>query len=58
MPIINGKYYANPAYGKHIEFGKKPSIVRELHKEANRPKNIKIEETFLLDLIPVWKTNK
>ena len=26
MPMINGKYYANPAYGKHIEFGTKPSI--------------------------------
>jgi hypothetical protein len=55
MPIINGKYYANPAYGKHIEFGTKPSIARELKKEKNQPKNIKVEGQFLLDLIPVRK---
>jgi hypothetical protein len=55
MPIINGNYYANPAYGKHIEFGTKPSIARELKKEKNQPKNIKVEGQFLLDLIAVRK---
>jgi hypothetical protein len=55
MPIINGKYYANPAYGKHIEFATKPRIARELNKEKNRPKNVNVKGTFLLDLIPVRK---
>jgi len=55
MPIINGKYYANPAHGNHIEFGTEPSIARELKKEKNQPKNIKVEGLFLLNLIPVRK---
>ncbi|HTF26083.1 MAG TPA: hypothetical protein VK937_19580 [Candidatus Limnocylindria bacterium] len=55
MPIINGKYYANPAHGNHIELGTEPSIARELKKEKNQPKNIKVEGQFLLDLIPVRK---
>ena len=55
MPMINGRYYANPAYGRHIEFGTKPSIARELKKEKHQPKNIKVKGTFLLDLIPVRK---
>jgi hypothetical protein len=43
MPIINGKYHANPAYGRHIELGDKPSIARELKKPENQPKNIKLD---------------
>lgn len=52
MPVINGNYYMNPAYGRHIELGKQPSLARELKKEANQPRNIPADEEHLLDLIP------
>jgi hypothetical protein len=55
VPIINGNYYANPAYGKHVESGDKTSIAKEIKNEKNQPKNIKLDGNSLLDLIPVKK---
>jgi hypothetical protein len=55
MPIINGNYYANPQYGRHIEDSKgEPSIAKELHKSRGKIERLFAEssEDSLLDMIP------
>ena len=61
MPVINGKYYANPQYGRHVEEKSgKPSIAKELKKSKNQPSNVEVDPTLspLFSSIPKRDSDK
>lgn len=55
MPIINGKYYMNHSYGRHVEGldGKPTSLAWEIHKLRGKLKQMFADQgETLLDLLP------